>query len=260
MSTAHPEVLRAKVRMSLVCVRPQNDQGHRLQASRVVDNPSASHFATSWWEWSAHVSAKGHSTVFCARKGMHKQYMQIYVSPWNFWNHDTRVTPNPWLPWAAWEVCPHSDLPGSYPELPPSDAFRRSQKAQWQEQGVATCCAQHSARRIEKGKTGTKCFTKCYSPRRLSGLHSWSGFILQSGDWKRTPCKSCGYAKTSSYQGTRRDSNDTNVWGWGHSWINGGATGQRYMLSYRYFWLRLSDDWWPMCTYTNCTPLFRTTL
>ena len=35
------------------------------------------------------------------------------------------------------KVCPHSDLPGSYPELPPSDAFRRSQKAQWQEQGLA---------------------------------------------------------------------------------------------------------------------------
>jgi len=60
------------VRMNISCVRPQNEEGHRLQAARVVENPS---------------------------------------------------------------VCPHSDLPGSYPELPPSDAFRRSQKAQWQEQG-----------------------------------------------------------------------------------------------------------------------------
>lgn len=74
------------------------------------------------------------------------------------------------MPWAAWEVCPHSDLPGSYPELPPSDAFRRSQKAQWQEQGVATRCAQHSARRIEKGKTGPNVIHPAGCPDYIHGV------------------------------------------------------------------------------------------
>lgn len=59
-------------KMILSCVKPQNDQGQRLQARRVVENPS---------------------------------------------------------------ICPHSDLPGSYPELPPSDAHRRSLKAAWHRQG-----------------------------------------------------------------------------------------------------------------------------
>ena len=32
-------------------------------------------------------------------------------------------------------VCPVSDLPGAYPELPASDAHRRAQKASWERQG-----------------------------------------------------------------------------------------------------------------------------
>ena len=32
-------------------------------------------------------------------------------------------------------ICPVSDLPGAYPELAPSDAHRRAQKAAWEQQG-----------------------------------------------------------------------------------------------------------------------------